>query len=197
MKLSKKASKAIGCLWLILNTLLLILQTIFLTMKLAGSVSWSWWATLSPTFCMFGLPIAIIVIAVIILMPKLLVNNYKITKAVDREAEKYGMARKPGESNVELKKRIVRRNMVAGNHSRKQIKDILMEAFPSLASVQFEVDHQNNVIQLLVRKMPSNDDGWKAEQFTDEELREIANEAAQYIPAYCTVTIKQAKEEKT
>ena len=129
-------------------------------------------------------------------MPKLVVNNYKITKVVDREAEKYGMVRKPGESTAELKKRIVRRNMIAGNYSRKDIKDILMEAFPSIASVQFEVDNQNDVIQLLVRKMPSNDDGWKAEQFTDEELREIANEAAQYIPAYFTVTIKQAKEEK-
>lgn len=41
MKLSKRATNAIGCLWLVAGTILIILQIVFLTMKLAGAVDWS------------------------------------------------------------------------------------------------------------------------------------------------------------
>lgn len=65
MKLSKRATTAIGCIWVAVAMILIVLQIVFLTMKLAGAVDWSWWTTLIPIFCVLGLPLAIVVIAVI------------------------------------------------------------------------------------------------------------------------------------
>lgn len=186
MKLSKRTTNAIGCLWLVAGVLLIILQIVFLTMKLAGSVSWSWWATLIPIFCVFGLPLAIIVIAVIILAPKVLIEDRRRRKRVEAEAKKYGMEKKPGESTGDLKKRIVQRNMITGNYSRKDIKDAVIEAFPELGSCQFFTDNQNDVIVMIPRR---SDD----EDLTDVELKEVAEFAAQFIPVKYKLTVKNAE----
>ena len=155
-------------------------------MKLAGSVSWSWWATLIPIFCVFGLPLAIIVIAVIILAPKVLIEDRRRRKRVEAEAKKYGMEKKPGESTGDLKKRIVQRNMITGNYSRKDIKDAVIEAFPELGSCQFFTDNQNDVIVMIPRR---SDD----EDLTDVELKEVAEFAAQFIPVKYKLTVKNAE----
>lgn len=193
MKLSKKTASALGCLITGIMFALIALQIVFLTMKLVGAYNWSWWTTLIPFFCMIGLPIAIIVVAVIVLAPKVLIENRQRRKRVEAEAAYFGLERKPGESIGDLKKRIVRRNMISGNYSRKDIKDILLENFPALASVQFEINNQSKNIVMLVRKMPSNYNGWKVEQFTDDELKEIAAFADQYVPFDYEVTIRNAE----
>ena len=187
MKLSKRTTTAIGCLWLVAGTILIILQIIFLTMKLAGAVDWSWWTTLIPIFCVLGLPLAIVVIAVIVLAPKVLIEDRRRRKRVEAEAKKYGMERKPGESTGELKKRIVQRNMIAGNYSRKEIKDAVLEAFPELGSCQFFTDNQNDVIVMIPRR---SDD----EKIADDDLREIAKFAAQFIPVKYTLKVKRPEE---
>lgn len=186
MKLSKRTTNAIGCLWLVAGALLIILQIVFMTMKLAGAVSWSWWTTLIPIFCVFGLPLAIIVIAVIILAPKVLIEDRRRRKRVESEAKKYGMERKPGESTGDLKKRIVQRNMITGNYSRKDIKDAVLEAFPELGSCRFLVNNQNDEIVMI----PCRSDD---EDLTDAELREVAEFAAQFIPVKYKLTVKNAE----
>lgn len=188
IKLSKRATTAIGCFWTAATLILIPLQLIFLTFKLAGVVLWSWWAILTPLFCAFGLPLAFVVIAVIVLAPKAVIEDRRRRKRVEAEAKKYGVERKPGESIEELKKRIVRRNMIAGNYSRKDIKDALLEAFPALASVQFNVNPMNYTIVMKVRKMPSNNNGWKPELFTDAELKEFVEFADQYVPYNYKIT---------
>ena len=196
MKLSKRATSAIGCLWLVVGTLLIILQIVFMTMKLAGAVSWSWWTTLIPIFCVFGLPIAIVVIAVIVLAPKVLIEDRRRLKRVEAEAKKYGMERKPGESTGELKKRIVQRNMITGNYSRKDIKDEILRAFPNVGGCQILINNQTNEIVLNLRSWCPISLEHSAAPFTDSELREIAEFAAQYIPVNYTVTATNAKKEE-
>lgn len=187
MKLSKRATNAIGCLWLVAGTILIILQIVFLTMKLAGAVNWSWWTTLIPIFCVLGLPLAIVVIAVIVLAPKVLIEDRRRRKRVEAEAEKYGMERKPGESTGELKKRIVQRAMITGNYSRKEIKDAVLEAFPELGSCQFLVNNVTSEIVMIPRR---SDD----EKIADDDLREIAKFAAQFIPMQYTLIAKHPEE---
>ncbi len=187
MKLSKRATTAIGCLWVAVAMILIVLQIVFLTMKLAGAVDWSWWTTLIPIFCVLGLPLAIVVIAVIVLTPKVLIEDRRRRKRVEAEAEKYGMERKPGESTGELKKRIVQRAMIAGNYSRKEIKDAVLEAFPELGSCQFLVNNVTSEIVMIPRR---SDD----EKITDDDLREIAKFAAQFIPMQYTLIAKHPEE---
>ena len=187
MKLSKRATTAIGCLWVAVAMILIVLQIVFLTMKLAGSVDWSWWTTLIPIFCVLGLPLAIVVIAVIVLAPKVLIEDRRRRKRVEAEAKKYGMERKPGESTGELKKRIVQRNMIAGNYSRKEIKDAVLEAFPELGSCQFLVNNVTSEIVMIPRR---SDD----EKIADDDLREIAKFAAQFIPMQYTLIAKHPEE---
>ena len=192
MKLNKRTTSAIGCIWMIVGTLLILLQIVFLTMKLAGAVSWSWWTTLIPIFCVLGLPLAIIVIAVIVLAPKVLIEDRRRRKRVEAEAKKYGMERKPGESNGDLKKRIIRRNMLNGNCSRKEVKDMILEAFPNVGSCQILINNQTNEIVLIPRNAEVE---IGVADFTDDELQEIAEFAAQYIPSTYKVTIRRSKEE--
>lgn len=187
MKLSKRATTAIGCLWVAVAMILIVLQIVFLTMKLAGTVDWSWWTTLIPIFCVLGLPLAIVVIAVIVLTPKVLIEDRRRRKRVEAEAEKYGMERKPGESTGELKKRIVQRAMITGNYSRKEIKDAVLEAFPELGSCQFLVNNVTSEIVMIPRR---SDD----EKITDDDLREIAKFAAQFIPMQYTLIAKHPEE---
>lgn len=187
MKLSKRATTAIGCLWVAVAMILIVLQIVFLTMKLAGAVDWSWWTTLIPIFCVLGLPLAIVVIAVIVLTPKALIEDRRRRKRVEAEAEKYGMERKPGESTGELKKRIVQRAMITGNYSRKEIKDAVLEAFPELGSCQFLVNNVTSEIVMIPRR---SDD----EKITDDDLREIAKFAAQFIPMQYTLIAKHPEE---
>lgn len=187
MKLSKRATTAIGCLWVAVAMILIVLQIVFLTMKLAGAVDWSWWTTLIPIFCVLGLPLAIVVIAVIVLAPKVLIEDRRRRKRVEAEAKKYGMERKPGESTGELKKRIIQRNMITGNYSRKEIKDAVLEAFPELGSCQFLVNNVTSEIVMIPRR---SDD----EKITDDDLREIAKFAAQFIPMQYTLIAKRPEE---
>lgn len=189
MKLSKRATSAIGCLWLVVGTILIILQIVFLTMKLAGAVDWSWWTTLIPIFCVLGLPLTIVVIAVIVLAPKVLIEDRRRRKRVEAVAKEYGMERKPGESTGDLKKRIVQRNMITGNCSQKDIKDAVLEAFPELGSCRFLVNNQTDEIVMILRR---SDD----EALTDVELKEVAEFAAQFIPVKYKLTVKNAEVQR-
>lgn len=189
-KLSKRTTNVIGCLYLIVELALIVTQIVFLTMKVSDSVSWSWWAVLAPTFCMIGFPLAFIVIAVIVLMPKVLIEDRRRRKRLEAEAKRLGMKRKQGESTGDLKKRIIQRNMITGNYSRKDIKDEILRAFPNVGSCQILIDNQTDEIVLLPRV---GDPELHAATFTEDELFEIAKFAAQYIPIKYTITARNAE----
>lgn len=189
MKLSKRLTSTIGCLWILTGNLLIITQIVFLTLKLGGFVTWSWWVTLIPIFSVFGLPLVGVVIAALVLVPKMLIKEIKRSISVEAEARKYGIERKPGESTAELKKRIIRRNMIAGNYSRKDIKDEILKAFPSLGSCQIIIDNQAAEIVMIPRRAEAVNGSTHLTQF---ELRDVAQFAAQMIPEKYTLTVKNA-----
>ena len=199
MKLSKRTKNAISLIMFFAVLFLHVIQIVFLTMKITGDVSWSWWTTLTPLFCTVGLPIAIVVIAVIVLAPKVMIEEVKQRKRVEAEAKKYGMERKPGESAGDLKKRIVRRNMIEGNYSRKNIKDEILRAFPNVGSCQIFVNNQTNEVVLIPHPTDESAEWneallkWQTTNFTDDELREIAKFAAQYIPDKYKITARNAE----
>lgn len=190
MKMSKKTATAIGSIWLIISNILMLLLVVFITMKCTGAVDWSWWVTLIPLFCVAGLPIVTIVLVIIYLLTKTIIADMRRSKRVEAEAKMYGMERRPGESTAELKKRIVRRNMISGNYSRKDIKDAILAAFPNCGSCQIYVGNQTDTVVLFPRKAAVEGSAI----FSDEELMEIAEFAAQYIPANYKVTAINAEE---
>lgn len=193
MKMSKKASKIYARIVLALNAILFLTQVVLLTLKLAGVISWSWWLTLSPFICTFGLPLALIMVAVIVLTPKAVIEDRRYRKRVEAEALKYGIEKQPGESTGDLKKRIARRNMIAGgNYSRKAVKDAILEAFPDVGSCQIETDYQRNEIILSIR--PANT-LLAAVNFSDDTLREIKTFAAQFLPISYRVIVINVEDE--
>ena len=82
------------------------------------------------------------------------------------------MKRKPGETDGELKKRIVQRNMIAGNYSRRDIKDAVLANFDTVSACKMTIDNQNYTVAVELTHAPSGSD-WKLVSFTDEELQEI------------------------
>lgn len=192
----KNKKTAAGCLTCLLLAILLEVQVIFVILKLTGTISWSWWAVFAPLLALFEVPIVGIVLAVLILLPGQIAKNMKKRRKIEKEAAEYGMERMPGESDEDLKKRIVRRNMIAGNYSRKDIKDTLLAKFPQLASVRIENDNTAMTVKLKVRRAPTESAaGWRVSHFTEEELREILIEASNYIPSSYKATIEEAKED--
>ena len=191
MKLSRKKKTACDCALVAFDFLLGILQVIFITMKLSGQVDWSWWRTLTPIFVHIGFPIAVVLIATIVMIPKAVAESIRRRKRVEAEAKKYGMTRKPGESDAELKKRIIHRNMIDGNYTRKNLKDAILETFPTVGSCPIFVNNQTKEITLTPRCVDFNSG---SDCFTDDELREIAEFAAQHIPSNYKITVKNNKE---
>jgi len=176
-----------------------ICQIVFLTLKLCGAVAWHWALVLLPIMIIVGLPLLLIILYVFLRLPSEIVRNYQRKKRVDAEAAKYGMERQPGESTGELKKRIITRNMISGDYSRKDLKETIMNRFPDVASCQFFINNspQNPTIVISVKKVDDfSGSGVKFQKFTDAELAEIFTVAAPYIPEKYRITIKNKEIEE-
>lgn len=184
MKMSKKAGQKIGCLTAICFYAIAIMQVVFITLKCTGVTDLSWWAVLSPSIVAIVLPFAAVVAVIIALIPSALWKAWKTARRVDAEAAKYGMKRQPGESTSDLKKRIVRRNMLGGNYSRKDIKDIILAKYPAVGSCMISINNYTRDITLVLCNAYA-DNG-----FTDDELTEIAAFAADYIPEGYSITAR-------
>lgn len=105
--MNNKNNNAVGG-WLFLSLLTLT----FIVLKLAGIICWSWAWILSPLWIPTAAAIVIIVIAVGVALAMVGRKKDELEKitasyvGIDEEAAKYGLERQPGESNVDLKKRI-------------------------------------------------------------------------------------------
>lgn len=188
-----------GCLILLVSFLCFICQIVFLTLKLCGAVTWHWAIVLIPVMLIFGLPLLLIILYVLVRLPAEVWRNYKRRKRVDAEAAKYGMERQPGETTGELKKRIIKRDMISGNYSRKDLKELLMNKFPDIASCSFIINNSqtNPTVVISVKKTDDfSGGGITFQKFTDTELSAILTEAVQYIPEKYQVTIKNKEIEE-
>ena len=185
-----KRNNRVAAVFLLLSySLLLVLQIVFLTLKLSEAASLSWRTTLTPLYFMIWIPIAFVVTAVLVLLPGAVIEAIKRRKRIEAEAKKHGLVRKPGESDAELMKRIVRRNMIAGDYTRKDIKDVILKAFPEVGSCQIFVNCQGDEIVIRLR-------GVEAEigtpYFSDDDLQEVAKFSEAYIPPRYKITVKNA-----
>ena len=189
MKMRKEASRNIGCLYLLVGFTLIILQAIFLTLKCTGLVDWSWWAVCVPAILLFGAPTVLLIAVCIAAIPIAVWKVWKTTKRVNAEAAKYGMERRPGESNADLKKRIVRRNMLSGDYTHKDIKDMILAKYPAVGSCMISINNYTKSITLVLRRAYVAEPG---AGFTDDELVEISCFAAKYIPEGYTITARNA-----
>ena len=99
-----------GIFWMLLTILAIVL-------KLTGAVSWSWWLILLPAILPLSLALLILVPTIIALLIKYVelevlhdmtanAREKSNEAIIDSVAAEYGLEREPGESNVELKKRI-------------------------------------------------------------------------------------------
>lgn len=136
---------------------------------------------------------------VLVRLPAEVWRNYKRRKRVDAEAAQYGMERQPGETTGELKKRIIKRDMISGNYSRKDLKELLMNKFTDIASCSFIINNSptNPTVVISVKKTDDfSGGGITFQKFTDTELSAILTEAVQYIPEKYQVTIKNKEIEE-
>lgn len=188
-----------GCLILLVSFLCFICQIVFLTLKLCGAVTWHWAIVLIPLMLLIGLPLLLIMLYVLVRLPAEVWRNYKRRKRVDAEAAQYGMERQPGETTGELKKRIIKRDMISGNYSRKDLKELLMNKFTDIASCSFIINNSptNPTVVISVKKTDDfSGGGITFQKFTDTELSTILTEAVQYIPEKYQVTIKNKEIEE-
>lgn len=188
-----------GCLLLTVAALGFICQVVFLTLKLCGAVAWHWALVLIPLMVIFGLPLLFIFLYVLAKLPTEVARNIERKKRIDAEAAKYGMERQRGETTGELKKRIITRNMIAGEYSRKDLKDHILNKFPDVASCAFLVNNQPEApaLVIVVKKTDTFINGTLIlNKFTDGELAAIYAEAIRYIDPKYRVTIKNKEIEE-
>ncbi len=185
-----KTSQRWGCALGLYLLAAVVAQIVFFTLKVSSAVSWSWWIVLAPILSPFALSVVGIVIAIIVLAPIEAYKSHKKRKAVDKHAEAYGMKRQPGESDRELEKRIVKRNMITGSYTRKDIKDAVLATFPDVASCKMEINNEIHEVHVIVTRAPSEGSEWNAVDFSEGELQEILNFIADRTPMAYKVTFK-------
>lgn len=90
-----------------------LLTVAFIVLKLTGVISWSWMWVLAPIWIPAALALAILLIVLLVVLVKETtkqVQQKRVQDArateIDVEAAKHGLERKPGESNLDLKRRI-------------------------------------------------------------------------------------------
>lgn len=90
-----------------------LLTVAFIVLKLTGVINWSWLWVLAPIWIPAGIVLVILLLVLVIVLVKstseLVQQNQKAeahAASIDAEAAKYGIERQPGESNVDLKRRI-------------------------------------------------------------------------------------------
>lgn len=90
-----------------------LLALIFITLKLTGVIGWSWMWVLAPLWIPAAIVIAILLIVLVVILVKESTKQVQQKQQaaaraseLDAEAAKYGIQRRPGESDLDLKRRI-------------------------------------------------------------------------------------------
>lgn len=90
-----------------------LLTIAFIVLKLTGVISWSWLWVLAPIWISAAIVIAVLLVVLIVVLVKEGVKQTEErqrrelrSENIDEQACRYGLERQPGESDLELKKRI-------------------------------------------------------------------------------------------
>lgn len=90
-----------------------LLTIAFIILKLTGVISWSWLWVLAPIWIPTAIVLAVLLVVLIVVLVKEGVKQTEErqrrelrSENIDEQARRYGLERQPGESDLELKKRI-------------------------------------------------------------------------------------------
>ena len=90
-----------------------LLTIAFIVLKLTGVISWSWLWVLAPIWIPTAIVLAVLLVVLIVVLVKEGVKQTEEhqrrelrSENIDEQARRYGLERQPGESDLELKKRI-------------------------------------------------------------------------------------------
>lgn len=90
-----------------------LLTIAFIVLKLTGFISWSWLWVLAPLWIPVAIVLVVLLAALIFVIVKEGVRQTEEqqrrelrSSGIDEQARRYGLERQPGESDIELKKRI-------------------------------------------------------------------------------------------
>ena len=90
-----------------------LLTIAFIVLKLTGVISWSWLWVLAPIWIPAAIVLAVLLVVLIVVLVKEGVKQTEEKRrrqerslGIDEQARRYGLERQPGETDLELKKRI-------------------------------------------------------------------------------------------
>lgn len=86
-----------------------LLTIAFIVLKLTGVISWSWLWVLAPIWIPAAIVLAVLLVVLIVVLVKEGVKQTEEKErrlGIDEQARHYGLERQPGETDLELKKRI-------------------------------------------------------------------------------------------
>lgn len=90
-----------------------LLTIAFIILKLTGVISWSWLWVLAPIWIPAAIVLAVLLVVLIVVLMKEGVKQTEEKQrrqerslGIDEQARRYGLERQPGETDLELKKRI-------------------------------------------------------------------------------------------
>lgn len=90
-----------------------LLTIAFIVLKLTGFIDWSWLWVLAPLWIPVAIVLVVLLAALIFVLVKEGVRQTEEqqrrelrSSGIDEQAHRYGLERQPGESDIELKKRI-------------------------------------------------------------------------------------------
>ena len=89
------------------------LAVAFIVLKLTGVINWSWLWVLAPIWIPTAIVLAVLLVVLIVVLVKEGVKQTEEKQrrqerslVIDEQARRYGLERQPGETDLELKKRI-------------------------------------------------------------------------------------------
>ena len=83
-----------------------LLTIVFIVLKLTGVISWSWLWVLAPIWIPVAIILAMLLVVLIVVLVKEGVKQTEEKQHRHEQARRYGLERQPGETDLELKKRI-------------------------------------------------------------------------------------------
>lgn len=90
-----------------------LLTIVFIVLKLTGVISWSWLWVLAPIWIPVAIILAMLLVVLIVVLVKEGVkqteekqHRQERSLGIDEQARRYGLERQPGETDLDLKKRI-------------------------------------------------------------------------------------------
>jgi len=153
----------------------MLLTVIFTIMKLFGAISWPWAWVLSPLWIAGALLLVILLVAFIVMIAMECQKIIKTRRILDEHAKRCGIDRRPGETDAELRARIVQTVKNAGNMTTKQdIKDIIMAYFPQALDVKVNVYPDKATLDIEVEVKDASNNSRETVKLVEQLLRERA-----------------------